>query len=160
MANTFGFNIIPKEMFFDAKKIIDAVERGKLQALSKQGAFVRQRARQLTGVRTKISAAPGKPPRLHAGQLHDLIYFAVDREGKRAIIGPLVFKDGIAPNVLEFGGEEVLQKKVFRTRNGRVRLEDKKFPAKYRGNPFMGPSLRVEVESGNISSAWKGAVRS
>lgn len=144
-----------KSNFFDRKKVIDAVDAGKRQALSKAGAFVRQRAKSITGRRSSKSAKNGEAPKRHAGQLHDLIYFAYDDVHASTDVGPTPFGDGDAPNLLEFSGTATRRRYQKRTN----RRTGKSFTAHYRGNPFMAPSLQAEIDAGTISSAWAGAVK-
>jgi hypothetical protein len=152
-----GFKFVPKEFFFDRQKVIAAVERGKRQALSKAGAFVRTRARSMLnkspGKKARAAgnttAPAGKAPFKHAGDLRRLMYFAYSPESGSVVIGPSRFKAGIVPELMEFGGTETLT-----NRRGKKRT------AHYRGNhKFMGPSLAAEVEAGTIAKAWAGVVK-
>lgn len=141
--------IIVKEMFFDRKKVMDAISPAKRRALSKIGAFVRTRMRSVTGRRSKKSAATGRPPNRHAGQLHDKISFGYDANLASVVIGPEVFKKGEAPKLLEFKGAAT-----------RTNLQGKRYTAHYRGNPFAGPSLKAEIDAGTIAPAWANSVKS
>lgn len=144
---------VAKQWFFDGEKVRKALDAGKRAALSKIGAFVRTRAKSITGKRSKQSAAAGAPPKRHAGQLHDLIYFAYDAQRQSVAIGPIPFGKGDAPDVLEFGGTERI---VVHTLGGKPRS----VTANYAARPFMGPSLRAEVAAGTVSSAWANSVHS
>lgn len=147
----FGFKFIPKELFFDRKKVTDAVERGKRLALSKAGSFVRTRARSITGKPSTKSSDPGRPPKRHVGLLHDLIYFAYSPENSAVDIGPVFLNStigkGEAPHALEFSGDVTIKS------HGRRRR------AHIRARPFMGPSLQAEVAAGTIASSWANCVR-
>lgn len=167
----FGFKIIPKDFFFDRPAVMNAVKKGKLRALSKGGAFVRTRARSKLNktagkkaiaivkeareagqnIKTagKTTAASGKSPYKHAGQLREFLYFAFDADHESTLVGPTKFKAGVTPALMEFGGEEIL-----------TDAKGKKYTAHYKGDhKFMGPSLQEEVAAGTISEAWAGAVR-
>ncbi len=155
----FGLSVRIKDAFFDRDKVIKAVEKGKLRALSKIGAYVRRRAQTSIRYRKK-SSPPGKPPSGHksgaytrpklnkktgvttrqqVSPLRDLIWFAYDADTSSVVVGPILFKgatkqDPPAPELLEHGGEVTR-----RTRKGVTRTY------KYRGNPFMGPALAAEL---------------
>ena len=155
----FGFaRIVPKSMFFDRARVVGALSKGRHAALSKIGAFVRQRARTLTGRRSRGSAAPGQPPKRHAGQLHDLIFFAYDESRDSVVIGPVLFKPspdvisvaggGTVPEVLESGGEELLRDR----RSGVVKR------VRYAPRPFMAPALFEAQGNGKLLAAWRDCV--
>lgn len=121
-----------KQAFFDRDAILKSMDRAAHKALSRFGAFVRQRAK--TSIRYREAASdPGRPPSAHrsamsgirrgntrkknqpTSPLRDFIYFAYDRQTKSVIIGPAktsqVFFDnhrkpvtGTVPEVLEYGG--------------------------------------------------------
>jgi hypothetical protein len=129
-----------KKGFFDRKRIIDAVDRAEREALSKFGAFVRQRARSSIRKRKAISK-PGSPPSGHAGQLRDLIYFSYDAGRRSVVIGPTRFRRGEAPKLLEYGGEVSRDAKRLR----------------YRPRPFMGPAYAAELP--RVSDLWKNSVK-
>lgn len=152
----YGFaRIVPKSMFFDRTAVKSALSRGRHAALGKIGAFVRQRARTLTNRRSKASAAPGQPPKKHVGLLHDLIFFAYDQSHDSVVIGPVLFRpsdDVIAinggksvPEVLEFGGEELLLDRRSKARKH----------VSYEPRPFMGPSLTETQNNGKLVDAWR-----
>lgn len=121
-----------KASFFDRDAIIKLMDKTTHKALSRFGAFVRQRDR--TSMRYKDgSSAPGSPPHAHktmtrnktnkagvtkrtsSSPLRDFTFFAYDRQMKSVIIGPAltnqVFFDrdrkpvkGTVPEVIEYGG--------------------------------------------------------
>jgi len=121
-----------KSLFFDTeavKRQVDAITR---RSLSRLGAFVRRRAQ--TSIRKrKGTAPPGQPPHSHEGSLRRLIFFAYEPAARSVVVGPVPFRKGEAPKLLEFGGEAT------RTRGGRSRR------VRYRGHPFMGPAGRAEA---------------
>jgi hypothetical protein len=120
-----------KEFFFDRMKVIEAVEKGRADALSKLGGFVRTSARrsmrkarrmreselsetQLAlfkaagGKRENLplkSSEPGQPPRVRKGSLKNGILFAYDPKTKSVVAGPVKFNiSGDAAANLEYGG--------------------------------------------------------
>jgi len=121
-----------KSAFFDRKAVTDAIDAGTRKVLSKFGAYVRTRAK--TSIRTrKKSSPPGQPPSSHAGDLKRLIFFAYDTEGKSLIVGPIPFRKGEAPRLLEHGGTTTVK-----TKSGSK-------VTRYRGNPFMAPAAKAEL---------------
>ncbi|MCC7409956.1 MAG: hypothetical protein IT442_17955 [Phycisphaeraceae bacterium] len=133
-----------KSLFFDRPAVIGAVDRATRKVLSKFGAFVRTGARHSIRPRKKISA-PGSPPSSHEGSLKRLIYFAYEPARRSVVIGPVPFKEGQAPALLEYGGRTTLVR-----RGKRVR-------AHFRGRPFMGPAF--EREKPKLPAMWVGSVR-
>jgi hypothetical protein len=135
-----------KEQFFDRKAVTDRVEPARASALSRAGAFIRRRAQSLMRRRKAVSGA-GDPPSVHAGQLHDLIFFAYDPAAQSVVAGPVRFRDGTAPALLEFGGEITRPAKAGGRRSRALH---------YTARPYMGPALRDEAE--NIPGVWKDSV--
>lgn len=147
-----------KSSFFDADVVIRAMDRTTRKALSKAGAFIRQRA--MTSIRkapkanartgivargrrkkgvvvVDAVARPGEPPYGHGDQkLKRLLFFAYDADAQSVIIGPAKFQNahGGGPEFLEYGGSTVL-----RNRKGKTR------PAVFHGNPVMAPALEAEM---------------
>lgn len=118
--------------FFDMKAVEDAIDKGTKKALSKFGAYVRTRARSSIRKRKKPSA-PGQPPSSHAGDLKRLIFFALDLKTKSLVVGPVPFKRGEAPRLLEHGGEVTRQRKSGTRRQ------------RYAPRPFMAPAANAEL---------------
>ncbi len=134
-------------MFFDRPKVIRAVERGKRQALSKGGAFVRQAAR--TSIRPrKGTSSPGRPPFSHEGSLRRLILFGYDARSDSVVVGPVGFKRSTAPNVLEFGGTTT----ILRRQKGRLVQHRVKIAAR----SYMAPAL--ERERSKLPALWRNSV--
>jgi hypothetical protein len=147
-----------KSTFFDADVVLRAMDRTTRKALSKAGAFIRQRARTsirkapkadvrtgrvLKGRRKKgmavtdAVAPPGQPPFGHGDQkLKRLIFFAYEPEAQTVVIGPAKFQSqrGGGPEFLEYGGNTTI-----RNRRGKARREV------FRGNPFMNPAMEAEM---------------
>ena len=141
-----------KSLFFDRPKVRKAVDHGKRRALSRAGAFIRQRAR--TSIRKrKRSSRPGEPPSSHTGLLRRFILFGYDRQRDSVVVGPLGFKRSRAPNVLEFGGRTVVESGRAR-RSGRKR---KKRTVRIAARPYMRPAL--EKERSNLPVVWRNSVK-
>lgn len=155
---------VGKATGFDSKKILKAVRRAERKRLNKLGAFIRRRARSSmrkaplidpkTGKKSRkkdiervpATAEPGKPPYWHHGGLRKMIFFAYDSETHSLVVGPVPYRAGVAPNLLEKGGR------------GAVRFKDgERKPAKWRGNPFMAPAGKKEA--GRIKELLRGMVR-
>lgn len=106
--------------FFDSRKIVNAVERAKLQVFTRMGGRIRLTARRLIRPAGKKGnpSQPGQPPRSHEGSLRKGIAYNVQRSGldvHNVIIGPVFLNHvhfdsdmfpvrGTVPQVLEFGG--------------------------------------------------------
>jgi hypothetical protein len=130
-----------KKLFFDKAPVLKAMDAKTRAALSKAGAFIRQRAR--TSMRRRKTVAPqGQPPSAHAGQLRDLLYFAYDPATRSVVVGPQKFGKGTVPRVLEEGGKS--------ERSGNVSIN-------VSPHPYMGPALQAELP--NLPSRWSGSVQ-
>lgn len=116
-----------QKTFFDRKAVTDAIDRATKAALSKFGAFVRQRAKTSIRKRKAISA-PGSPPSSHEGSLKRLIYFGYDAVRQSVVIGPVPKTGGAeAPALLEYGG------------TGKR--------GTYAARPFMRPAFAAELHN-------------
>jgi hypothetical protein len=148
---SFGVRADVKKLFFDRKRVVDAVSRAERQKLSKAGAFVRRSARSSIRKRKKISA-PGKPPTSHTGLLKRNIFFAYEPNRSSVVIGPVKLnKPSGAPQLLEMGGTVRIR---VAGRNKRKRARQL---ARYKPRPYMGPALRKE--SPNFPNLFKDSVR-
>lgn len=136
MARTGGTN-----WWFDTEAVIRATTAAERRVLSRQGAFVRQRARSSIRKRKAVSA-PGSPPTNREGSLRRFLFFSYDPRARSVVVGPAkVSKPGSVPHLLEFGGTAA-------GRHGG--------PRHYRPRPFMGPAL--DAERPKFAAMWKGAV--
>ena len=136
-----------KEMFFDRKKVLDAVDKATRKVFSKFGAFVRTAAKSSIRKRKKISQ-PGQPPSSHVGTLKRLIFFGYDTDRRSVVIGPTPFRGKAeAPPLLEYGGN--------------ARRRDRKTKSirtmRYRARPFMGPAF--EKEKSKIPALWAKSIK-
>lgn len=122
-----------KASFFDADAVVKAMDKTTRQALSKAGAFVRQRMK--TSIRYRKAPAPiGSPPSAHrsavsgikrgntfkknqpTSPLRDFIFFAYEAWSQSVVIGPArtnqrnaqALGDLTIPEILEYGGTEVI----------------------------------------------------
>jgi len=140
-------------LFFDRPKVQRAVDRERRRALSKAGAFIRQRAK--TSMRRRRgSSAPGSPPHAHEGSLRRLLFFAYDPGADSVVVGPVGFRRSDAPNTLEFGGATTVTRR--RTREGGRRVVESR-RVRIEARPYMGPALRKELP--NLPKAWASSVR-
>lgn len=130
-----------KKFFFDKPAVTSKVDAGKRKALSKFGAFVRQRSR--TSIRKrKGTSQPGSPPFSHTDRVRSAIVFAFDPDSESVVIGPhQAGRSGAGAKALEGGGT--------------VRVDGK--PVTIRARPFMGPAFRAELP--RAAEQLKGMVR-
>ena len=138
-----------KLLFFDRAKVKRAADRGKIKALSRAGAFIRQRAKTSIRRRKGVSR-PGNPPHSHTGYLRNFIFFGYEPTRESVVIGPVKLnqKNTDAPRTLEHGGTTVITD----FRGGRlVRRKVTIAP-----RPYMGPALDAERE--NIPRQWAGVI--
>src|SRR5689334_17981890 len=98
-----------KKLFFDSKPVMSAMDAKDRKALSRIGAFIRQRARSSMRRRKAVSQR-GQPPSAHEGSLKEKLYFSFDPAKRSVVVGPVKYKKGIA-NVLEEGGESRIVRK-------------------------------------------------
>jgi hypothetical protein len=177
-----GFKIDQaKGLFFDAPKIVAAVDRATRQVLSKFGAYVRTAARSSIRKRRRISEA-GSPPSSHTGILKRFLYFGYDPERESVVIGPArtnqIFVDGngqpeggLVPPVLEYGGRiSVLEVRypggkwhpvsLRRFRSGRVaeyQEETRRRVVTIQPRPYMHPALNQELPK--LPAMWRNSVK-
>jgi hypothetical protein len=148
-----------KELFFDAPRVLSAVDRATSAVLSKLGAFVRTAAKHSIRKRKAISE-PGSPPSSHVGALRRLIFFGYDPGQRSVVIGPTPFTGAAgtaeAPPLLEYGGRA---RRLVRAEPAVARKDRKgrTVTATYRPRPFMGPAF--EQEKRKLPDLWAGAVR-
>jgi hypothetical protein len=137
-----------KEGFFDRKKVMDAVGRGKRKVLSKFGSFVRQRARSSIRKRKGISA-PGSPPSSHVGLIRRFLFFSYDADRDSVVIGPARLGGTVDPDALpalEYGGPSTA---ISRGKRRKIAVK---------ARPFMGPAF--EAEKPGLPAMWRDSIRS
>lgn len=133
-----------KFVFFDSRAVKNAVDKGTRKALSRFGAFVRQRAKTSIRKRKRISR-PGEPPSSHTGKLKKNIYFGYDAQRKSVVVGATQWSRSGAQSILEYGGTENRLR-----RNQTIR-------AIYRPRPYMRPAFSKELQ--NVNKTFTNIVR-
>jgi len=165
-----------KDLFFDRKKVEDAVDKPRRALLSKAGAFIRQRAKTSMRKR-KAASSPGQPPSAHVGLLKKFMFFGYDPGADTVVVGPaktnqVFFNNdgkpvtGTVPAVLEYGG----QINIFEVEKGgkwqRADLRSKRriagLPTRLRRvtiapRPYMQPALTAELP--RLPVLWRNSVR-
>lgn len=157
-----------KGMFFDAPKVVAAVDAATRKVLSKFGAFVRTAAKSSIRKRKRASA-PGSPPSSHTGLLKKFIYFGYDTAARSVVIGPVRLASGDTPERLEYGGAVTLKKdtvmrvgKPGRDKSGRF-TDSPRVVVKagtrldYKPRPFMHPALKKELPK--LPAMWANSVK-
>lgn len=164
------------KLFFDAPAVLRAVDRARRQVLSKQGAFLRTRARSIIRPR-KTASAPGEPPHSHTGILRRFLYFSFDPATRSVVVGPArtnqVFFDkdrrpvtGTVPSVLEYGGQITIKEVHGHGRWQRADLRSKRrlagLKTRYRTvniapRPYMSTALALERRA--LPELWRDSVR-
>lgn len=81
----------------------------------------------------EVYSKPGQPPLSKLGFLKELMAFAWDPITERVVIGPIKFRKGNTPEVLEKGGEQIIQ-----TGKGVNRHTE---TISILPRPYMGPAL-------------------
>lgn len=119
-----------KSLFFDRKRVQDALDKNTRNVLSRFGALVRQTSRWSIRKR-KRSSLPGQPPSSHTGLLKRFIFYSYDEFQKSVIIGPAKLNDKNtgAPEILEYGGRTVIES---RKRKEKVYIQPR---------PYMHPAF-------------------
>jgi len=138
-----------KAAFFDRPAVLASMDAATLRVLSRFGRFT-QRRMQTSMTRAKTVSQPGKPPHAHAGNLRDLIWFAFDAPRRSVVIGPLAFRDGIVPKLLEEGGVVVARLKGRWGKDYTKRMV-------YRARPFAKPAFDAEMKA--MPGAFKGSMK-
>lgn len=134
-----------KKAFFDRTAVIEKLDPAVKRALSKFGAFVRQRSR--TSIRdSKGTSKPGNPPFSHTKTLKRFILFGYDPGRKSVVIGPtLAGSASGAPEALEEGGTAVVVQKA------------KRRVVTIRPRPYMKPAFNAELA--RVGNNFKNLIR-
>lgn len=153
------------ETFFDRPGVIARVKKGTKSALSKAGAFVRQRAKtSIKPARKSVTRdsktgkfvagaqaqpVPGKPPRSIKGTLRRLIFFGYDANSESVFVGPKLTTGSNSnptnPEVLEKGGTV--------TRRRSVTKPKRKAP------PAQAASYRAKILAGEVAPPPKAETK-
>ncbi len=135
-----------KQTMLDQKRIVDAAEMATFRALSRFGAFVRQRAKTSMRRRKAISD-PGEPPSTHLGLIRDNVLFEVERAAKNVVIGPMQLNKSspMALSALEHGGQTIIMRR------------GKALEVQVAARPFMQPAFDKELE--RAPYLWENGLR-
>lgn len=146
-----GFKIDQaKGMFFDAPKVVNAVDAATRKVLSRFGAFVRTAAKSSIRKRKKASAE-GSPPSSHTGLLKKFIYFGYDTAKRSVVIGPArLNKPGLATQTLEHGGPATISQRI---KPGKYKRKTVEIAAR----PYMNPALKQELPK--LPAMWRDSVK-
>lgn len=126
--------INPKQMFFNADKVLRAVDGANRRALNHIGGYVRSSIRNSIKQKpNNVYSDPGTPPHTHTGWFKQNIYYGYDAAAKTVVIGP--WKSPEFHQLHEYGG-------VGKKRRGRGRK--RKYP-KYPARPYMKPALERSI---------------
>lgn len=176
--------------FFDRASVVTAITANERRALSRIGAFVRRRAitdvlrrtipsgqRRRVGrdrggrfMRTRQSAAPGRPPVIHSknktASLRN-IGFGLDADSLSVVIGPVGLPSSrlkrssaqTVPELMEFGGSATVTEHARGSewhpgKSNAPGALNRERSARYEPHPFMGPALDKEVAAGNVLNAF------
>ena len=141
-----------KTLFFDRGYVKSLIDETALHKLSRFGAYVRQKARDLIRTPGKGGAAskPGQPPKNRVGQLRNFILFSYEPADRAVIIGPtkLNQKIGNAPEALEYGGESV---SAVGPRGKR-----RKIAVQIEARPYMHPAFDIELAK--VPDDWRDSI--
>lgn len=169
------FNVT--KLFFDRAEVMRRIDQGRVRALSRQGAYVRTRARRDVLRRRKGISRRGQPPRIHSKDRLGLktIFFYYDPRSQTVVVGPLKLnKLSYAgrvplPQLLEFGGTSRIHEvqsgfsRRWYRRDVRKRLRPgqrrRVRTARYQARPFMSVALEREIQAGTIAESWRNVVR-
>lgn len=146
-----------KVLRFDSARVQRAMDAATHRALNKAGGWIRKTARRSIR-RRKGTSEPGSPPRSHAGQLRDLLVYGYEPYAQTVVIGPLPFKEGEAPQLLEFGG--TVARQLPHIRHGAPRRPGGRRRMVYAKRPFMAPALdKAVAQPGLVPGFWRNEIR-
>jgi len=147
-----------KKLFFDTRKVVNAMDRATRKAMSYFGGYVRKVAKNSMR-RVPGASAPGTPPHAHVGLIKEHTYYAYDPVGRSVVIGPARLKSKspygeiTVPEVEEYGGD--VQGVSIEGHHGarrKVRVQ-----RRYPERPFMRPAFEAAKE--RLSTFWADSVR-
>lgn len=148
-------NIKIKELFFDRRAVINAVDAAARKNLIRVGASLRRKARGLIRNPGKkgLPSKPGKPPKNQTGLLKDFIFFSYEPENMSVVVGPVHLQSSEGknvPSVLEYGGisEAIVRDKRKVVSRHKYNLEPR---------PYMRPAY--EQQEDYIQSVWLNSVK-
>lgn len=147
------FDLRIKAMFFDRAKVINAIDKATVKALSRAGQIIRRAARASIRENHRGSL-PGRPPHSHTGLLRRFILYAYESATRSVVIGPAKLnRAGEAPHVLEFGGQTTMMSHRW-VDNRLVHIPRRVTIA---ARPYMGPAL--EKKRAKLPQEWANSVK-
>jgi hypothetical protein len=156
------------------------LNRGKIRALSKIGAFVRKRARTDVLRRRKGVSSPGQPPSVHSSDssatLKNILFGLTNYES--VLIGPIKLRGSSGkrsaiqslynvPELLEHGGTGQILQAVDPSTNQLLTFIPKRLRGKVKfrsrsvsiaARPFMSVALEREKAAGTILKAFENMI--
>jgi len=120
-----------KKAFFNQTLIGTFLDKKTFRVLNRFGATVRKTA-QFSMRNKKGPSKPGTPPNAHVKTLKRLLFYSLDKESKKVIIGPVKISSSqkvSIPNLHEYGGT------ISRLNKG------KKETVRYPARPYMRPAF-------------------
>jgi hypothetical protein len=169
------------DFFLDRAEVLRKIGIARAKALSRQGAFIRKRARTDVLRRRKGVSSPGSAPSVHSKDpiqsLKNILFF-YDARTRSVVVGPVRLNQRnmtgngsiSIPQLMEFGGTVNIREERFRggtmwfrrdnrrTQDNR-RKEYRERSATYRPRPFMAVALQREVQAGTVAAAWANVMR-
>lgn len=172
------------QFFLDRAEVQRRLGVARVRALSRQGAFLRRRARTDVLRRRKKVSGPAMPPSVHSrsqvATLRNILFF-YDARSETVVVGPVKLnqvnrssRSGSAisiPSLMEFGGTVTIDeerrigsqgqwyRRDMRSQRKRSQREYRTRRATYRPRPFMGVALQREIQAGTIVQSWANTVR-
>jgi len=140
-----------KQNILDRAKIMASVDEASARAKARFGAFVRQRGKNNTRARKKVSK-PGQTPSGHTMKIHEQIVFMVEPDN--VVIGPLLWnaaRSRTTLSALEHGGDSLIFQAARRGRPAKTT------PIHVLARPYMQPAFDAEVEKS--PKLWEEAMR-
>ena len=172
------------QFFLDRAEVQRRLGVARVRALSRQGSFLRRRARTDVLRRRKNVSRPGSAPAVHSrsqvATLKNILFFYDQRSGT-VVVGPVKLnqvnrsaRSGSSisvPSLLEFGGTVTIDeerrigsrgewfRRDLRSQRKRSKREYRTRRANYRPRPFMSTALEREIQAGTIVQSWANTVR-
>jgi len=170
------------KFFLDRAEVQRKLGVARVRALSRQGAFVRRRARTDVLRRRKRVSLPGGAPSIHSknatATLRNVLFF-YDSQTDSVVVGPVKLNQVnrsssgsiSVPALMEFGGSATIHeerrigsqgqwfRRDMRSQRQRSNREYRTRRATYRPRPFMATALQREIAAGTIVSSWANVVK-
>jgi len=137
-----------KDLFFDRQAVKDYIGKTTARVFRWAGGYIRVTAKN--SIKTEKNpfrrSHKGNPPYSRTGKLKQRILYYYDRADQDVIVGPMLFRSGDIPGVLEYGGPSTIWKKG----KGMV-------PIMVKERPYMRPALEKGIEK--LPDFWAQAIR-